>query len=104
MQTYARVGEPFSSTRTRWRLGSKRRFVATIECDRWFPKDGFLPQITQTLLIAGGIVAGAGALLSRARPEAGEEIGHLERRTGGFGGLVDPGLRLVDIVDRQYTE
>ena len=29
MQTYARVGLPPSNTRTRWRFGSKRRFVAT---------------------------------------------------------------------------
>ena len=27
----SRVGRPSSSTRTRWRFGSKRRFVATIE-------------------------------------------------------------------------
>jgi hypothetical protein len=31
VQTYARVGDPSISTRTRWRLGSKRRFVAIIE-------------------------------------------------------------------------
>src|SRR5919201_349766 len=31
VQTYARVGEPPSSTRTRWRLGLNRRLVATIE-------------------------------------------------------------------------
>jgi hypothetical protein len=49
VQTYARVGAPFSRTRTRWRFGSKRRFVATIECDRWFPKPGFFPQTEQTL-------------------------------------------------------
>jgi hypothetical protein len=31
VQTYARVGLPCSKTRTRWRFGLKRRFVATIE-------------------------------------------------------------------------
>ena len=29
MQTYARCGVPPSTTRTRWRLGLKRRFVAS---------------------------------------------------------------------------
>jgi DNA-binding MarR family transcriptional regulator len=38
--------------RTRWRFGSKRRLVATIDRERWFPNPGFLPQITQTLLIS----------------------------------------------------
>ncbi len=33
----------------RCRFGLKRRFVATIECDRLFPVDGFFPQIAQTL-------------------------------------------------------
>jgi hypothetical protein len=46
--------------RTRWRFGSNRRFVATIECERWFPNAGFLPQIAQTLLIAGGSVPQGG--------------------------------------------
>jgi hypothetical protein len=58
VQTYARVGEPLRRTRTRWRFGSKRRFVATIECDRWFPNAGFLPQTAQTFDIAAGSVAG----------------------------------------------
>ena len=31
VQTYARVALPFKTMRTRWRFGSKRRFVATIE-------------------------------------------------------------------------
>jgi hypothetical protein len=30
-------------------LGLKRRFVATIEWLRWWPKEGFLPQTEQTL-------------------------------------------------------
>jgi hypothetical protein len=51
------VGEPFSSTRTRCRFGSNRRFVATIECDRWLPKDGFFPQIAQTFDMPREMVA-----------------------------------------------
>ena len=49
MQTYARVGLPRSRIRTRWRFGSKRRLVATIEWLRLLPKLGFFPQIAQTL-------------------------------------------------------
>jgi len=52
VQTYARCALPARRTRTRWRFGSKRRFVATIEWLRWLPKPGFLPQIAQTLDIA----------------------------------------------------
>jgi hypothetical protein len=55
VHTYARVGEPFSTTRTRWRLGSKRRFVATIEWLRLLPKPGFFPQTAQTLDIGAGV-------------------------------------------------
>jgi len=47
VQTYARFGVPSMSTRTRWRFGSKRRFVATIEWLRLWPNDGFFPQIAQ---------------------------------------------------------
>jgi hypothetical protein len=45
---------PFRITRTRWRFGSKRRFVATIEWLRWWPKPGFFPQTEQTLDIGAG--------------------------------------------------
>src|SRR5690242_14637707 len=55
VQTYARVALPFRSTRTRWRFGSKRRFVATIEWLRWLPKPGFFPQTAQTLLIGAPV-------------------------------------------------
>src|SRR5439155_26287581 len=48
VQTYARVALPFKTMRTRWRFGSKRRFVATIEWLRWWPKPGFFPQTAQT--------------------------------------------------------
>jgi hypothetical protein len=46
---------PFKSTRTRWRFGSKRRFVATIEWLRLWPKLGFLPQIAQTFDIGRAV-------------------------------------------------
>jgi hypothetical protein len=47
VQTYARFAVPSTRTRTRWRLGSKRRFVATIEWLRLWPNDGFFPQTAQ---------------------------------------------------------
>ena len=55
MQTYARFGVPPTRILTRWRLGSKRRLVATIEWLRWFPKDGFFPQTEQILDIGGEV-------------------------------------------------
>ena len=55
VQTYARVGLPRRITRTRWRFGSKRRFVATIEWLRLWPKLGFFPQTAQTLDIGGPV-------------------------------------------------
>ncbi len=42
-----------SSIRTRWRFGSKRRLVATIEWLRLFPNDGPLAQEWQTFGMAG---------------------------------------------------
>jgi hypothetical protein len=47
VHTYARFAVPSIRTRTRWRFGSKRRFVATIEWLRLWPNDGFFPQIAQ---------------------------------------------------------
>ena len=44
VQTYARLGAPLSMIRTFWRFGSKRRLVATIECERLWPKAGRFPQ------------------------------------------------------------
>ena len=44
-----------SRMRTRWRFGSQRRFVATIECERWLPKDGFFPQIAQIFDMRAGL-------------------------------------------------
>ena len=55
MHTYARCGAPFSSTRTRWRLGLKRRFVATIEWLRLWPNDGFFPHTEHTLDMTRGV-------------------------------------------------
>ena len=55
VHTYARVGEPFRRTRTCWRFGLKRRFVATMEWLRLFPKPGFFPQTAQTLDIGGEV-------------------------------------------------
>jgi hypothetical protein len=46
---------PPSRTRTRWRLGLKRRFVATIEWLRLFPKPGFFPQTAHTLAMAAAV-------------------------------------------------
>ena len=40
VQTYTRRGVPPSSMRTRWRFGSNRRLVATIEWLRLWPNDG----------------------------------------------------------------
>ena len=42
-------------TRTRWRFGLKRRFVATIEWLRLWPNDGFFPQMAQTFDMAAGV-------------------------------------------------
>src|SRR5918912_4193840 len=52
VQTYARCRLPPRRTRTRWRFGSKRRFVATIEWLRLCPNEGFFPQTAQTLDMA----------------------------------------------------
>jgi hypothetical protein len=49
VQTFTRLAVPFSRMRTRWRLGSNRRRVATIEWLRLLPNEGFLPQTAQTL-------------------------------------------------------
>jgi hypothetical protein len=55
VQTYARVALPLSRTRTRWRFGLKRRFVATMEWLRLLPKPGFFPQTAQTLDMSGAV-------------------------------------------------
>ena len=55
MQTYARWALPPRLTRTRWRFGSNRRFVATIEWLRLFPNDGFFPQTAQIFGMAAAV-------------------------------------------------
>ena len=44
VQTYSRRGAPPTEIRTFWRFASKRRLVATIECDLLCPKAGRLLQ------------------------------------------------------------
>jgi hypothetical protein len=44
VQTYTRFGAPASTIRTFWTFTSKRRFVATMEWERLWPKAGRLPQ------------------------------------------------------------
>src|SRR6266436_8664076 len=88
VQTYARVALPLRSTRTRWRFGLKRRFVATIEWLRLLPKPGFFPQIAQIFDIEisvaeGGLLAGGRGVVAQLR----EQIRHLERRSHGLGAL-----------------
>src|SRR6202012_2545099 len=55
VHTYTRRGVPASSMRTRWRLGSKRRRVATIEWLRLLPYAGPFAHTWQILAIAGSI-------------------------------------------------
>jgi predicted nucleic acid-binding protein len=64
VQTYTRRGAPATSMRTRWRFGSKRRFVATLEWLRLCPKAGPLLQTWQTFGMARGSIRRA---LARAR-------------------------------------
>src|SRR4051794_41436788 len=84
VHTYARCALPFRRTRTRWRLGSKRRFVATIEWLRWLPNPGFFPQMEQTLGTAGN---GSGLALLSARSGGGRA------QLGGRGGHLERGAR-----------
>src|SRR4051794_26333942 len=94
---------PSTIIRTRWRFGSKRRLVATIEWERLCPKPGFFPQTEQTL-----DTAAQGSRLRALCPRAGaqlrEHVGHLERRPDGVGGAVDPRLGLLDGVGREHAE
>ena len=48
MQTFIRFGVPLTTARTRWMLGSKRRFVILRDHGRLLPKPGFLAQMSQT--------------------------------------------------------
>jgi hypothetical protein len=65
------VGVPPIMTRTRWRFGSNRRLVATIEWLRLFPNPGFFPQTAQIFDMSGrklylARLVGRGS--SRAKP------------------------------------
>jgi eukaryotic-like serine/threonine-protein kinase len=55
VQTYTRRGALPTRTRTFWRFGSKRRFVATIEWLRLLPKAGPFPQLMHTLAMRPGV-------------------------------------------------
>jgi hypothetical protein len=48
VQAFSLLGEPFTTTRTRWMFGSQRRFVRRWEWLMLIPKDGFLPQTSHT--------------------------------------------------------
>ena len=48
VQTFTRVVLPATTARTRWMFGFQRRLVRRCECETFMPKDGFLPQISQT--------------------------------------------------------
>ena len=48
VHTLRRLGVPFTVARTRWMLGSKRRFVILRDHGRLLPKPGFLAQMSQT--------------------------------------------------------
>src|SRR5581483_8845464 len=91
--------------RRRWRLGSKRRLVATMEWLRWWPNPGFFPQIEQTLGTAGN---GSEALLPASgregRAQLGERVRHLQRRPRRPGTALDPRLRLLGGVAGEEPE
>src|SRR6478609_5868099 len=48
VHTLRRFGAPLTVARTRWMLGSKRRFVILRDQGRLLPKPGFLAQMSQT--------------------------------------------------------
>ena len=48
VHTLRRFGVPLTVARTRWMLGSKRRFVILRDHGRLLPKPGFLAQMSQT--------------------------------------------------------
>ena len=48
VHTCRRRGEPLTSARTRWMLGSQRLLVRRWEWLRFIPNDGCLPQTSQT--------------------------------------------------------
>src|SRR4029077_16372509 len=48
VHTLRRFGAPLTVARTRWMLGSKRRFVILRDQGRLLPKPGFLAQMSQS--------------------------------------------------------
>ena len=48
VQTWRRLGDPFTRARTLWILGSQRRLVRRWEWLMFIPNDGFLPQTSHT--------------------------------------------------------
>jgi hypothetical protein len=52
VQTFTRLGVPFTTTRTRCTFGFHRRGVRLCEWDTAIPKNGFFPQMSQTEAMA----------------------------------------------------
>ncbi len=104
MHTYARVARPSSSTRTRCRFGLNRRFVATIEWLRLFPKPGFFPQMAHTLDMRPSSVPVSIVSAGGGGAQVREHVCHLERTAHGLGALFDPGVRLLDAIEREDAE
>jgi len=48
VQTFTRLGEPFTTARTRWMFGFHRRGVRRCEWETAIPKNGFFPQMSHT--------------------------------------------------------
>jgi hypothetical protein len=48
VQTFSRLGVPFTVARTRWMLGSNRRLVILRDQGRLLPNVGFFAQMSQT--------------------------------------------------------
>src|SRR5262245_54937881 len=48
VHAFTRLGEPFTTARTRWMFGFHRRLVRRCEWLSFMPKIGFLPHTSQT--------------------------------------------------------
>src|SRR6187551_2306633 len=90
----------------RWRLGLKRRFVATIEWLRWLPNPGFFPQTEQTFGTAEN--GSDSALLPACGREGGaqlcERVCHLERGARRLRALAHARLGLLCRIRGQQAE
>ena len=118
VQTYTRLAAPFTRTRTRWRFGSKRRFVATIEWLRLWPNEGPLPQTEQTLDMsrpedscrseAAHLVGAVGPLRARERSRPSDSTISSAERAASTPLLPweppGPRLRLRERVAGQHAE